>query len=246
MNNEERQPHENDSPKNGIRSRLLDIIYKISPQTTKNKRKHKKKSKTEIVIKKTTEEFSNILRFFLNRDTLLLIATMCIAYFTYQQIGISRKVTILSEQTLKTANKAYVTLNNVASREFQDLNDFTVDADFINSGNTPAYNVLIYGNLRIWKKEPIKFPTPPTDTTKSGNMIGSGNAMQITEKFDRLLTKKEKADINRRTRHIYFTGIVIYNDIFGDRHCVEFCTYYHIRKNIFGHCQSHNKPCDDY
>lgn len=211
-----------------------------------SKRDRKKKTNKK---EKSRNMFNNILDYIIKHQLLMVIIMILIAYYTYQQNRISEKTTEIADQTLKISNRAYVHIVEFSNNKVDDINDLEISYRIENTGNTPAYNVLIYSDFSIREKEPEKIHTVDLSEPRDGNIIaGRGAAktllVNFRQKFGRSINEEELAKIKNGS-FLYFLGVITYIDIFDKKHCIKFCAYYDIERKIISRCLTGNEQCTD-
>jgi hypothetical protein len=122
----------------------------------------------------------------------------------------------LSEGTAERQLRAYITLERAIV--FARGTDCQFNLRFLNSGQTPAYNV------RCWYRFAIRpLDEPPFDNVgnRSGaSVVGARGTISVVKSFS--ITPEEKESIIKRQLAIFVWGRVIYEDVFKNPRFLHF------------------------
>ena len=116
-----------------------------------------------------------------------------------------------------------------------------------NTGQTPAYDVVSWGQIAIIQitQEDIALRVPSTIEQRFPHTLGSGCTFTKALWHDRALTPPEIADILAGTRAIYYFGRIEYLDAFKKPHHTNFRLRYTglfppLPNVIFNFCEEGN------
>lgn len=96
-----------------------------------------------------------------------------------------------------------------------------ININFQNYGQTPAYNLTSFANIKILNTEDEN-ELSVSKLNGSSTSLGAGKNIFKTIWFDRELTKQEISDINTGKSVIYFYGKIEYTDVFKEKHSSNF------------------------
>jgi hypothetical protein len=101
-----------------------------------------------------------------------------------------------------------------------------VESVIRNTGLTPALNVRVTHTFSFETKLPCPFRS--TDFTRGSGLlnVGSGLARSVRVFGQRGLLKSEVEAIENHTMFLCYSAVFEYEDIFGEKHRTEACSYY--------------------
>ncbi len=158
-----------------------------------------------------------------------------------RQTDIMDKQADISSKQMINGERAWITVDNLESKEVKEQVPRSVIITIVNSGNSPALNTIM---LTTWGvKESELIPMPDIDETSEPTaahvVIGARSAKrQNAQPFN--LSDEQVRLINQQTHSLYVWGIVRYEDIFGQGHITKFCEVYDMTKPEWKYCQDTN------
>lgn len=96
-----------------------------------------------------------------------------------------------------------------------------------NSGQTPAYNLVHWAEIRVAKFTDQHTLTPPTKLTNlHATTVPAGGVISKPLLLRRKLTRWEQIGVRKETHGIFAFGRIEYTDIFRRRHVTEYRLHY--------------------
>lgn len=188
-------------------------------------------------------------------DFLLLIATSVYATFAYfqwktmsgQLLIINKQADIMAKQSetldrqaqimdkqadisskqMINGERAWITVDNLESKEVKEQVPRDVFITIVNSGNSPALNTRIFSAWGVYESEPIPMPDidQSSEPTVSHTVMGARSAKQQTGPSFNLSDEQVRL-VKQQTHYLYVWGIIKYEDIFGQGRTTKFCEVY--------------------
>ena len=186
--------------------------------------------------------------------TVAAIATSIMAYLTYGLAGNSLKQAEISreqvelfreqmdrgDESFKLENRAYIMLDSmvVTGGRLPIDTMTTIQAQFKNTGKTPAKHVAFSGKVKIVDTS-IILAEEITDTTFHTWVIGPNKAF-ICESDSFKVNNREIDLIESGKLEIVVFFKVRYTDFFDDNHFTTICSIYSLAFNDFSTCEQLN------
>jgi hypothetical protein len=136
---------------------------------------------------------------------------------------VTRDAVKLSEKTAQQQLRAYIVISameKVTDPSFP--NHVTVEINYINAGQTPAYEIELVANIDI-REYPLKTGLPNVAAAKTATRILGpkiGNHTRIKTRVP--LRPEDEAAIVAGNKAVYVWGRIDYRDIFEERRFIEF------------------------
>ena len=136
---------------------------------------------------------------------------------------LSRRSLEQIERNTHLDQRAWVTVRGaILTKQLATGEKVVVKLEIINSGKTPALETETAGVVSERPDTPRVDPTLPA-TVSSRGVVGPG--VVVTTEFESKvpITKDDIDWIQMGLNYIYVNGLIIYNDVFGQKHRTEFC-----------------------
>jgi hypothetical protein len=165
---------------------------------------------------------------------LTALATVAIGYFTFTLKASTDRLWIagekarkLSGDTAKRQLRAYIFSDHAKVIGFNTNSHILVTAAFKNSGQTPAYNVIVWVNCHI-AAYPLegKRERPTDESGASRGHVGPGATFHVPMQLSETKTASQTAAIRAGVGAIYYYGEVTYIDAFWQARFTRFCFMY--------------------
>lgn len=133
---------------------------------------------------------------------------------------------ILKQITLtQNEQRAWLGITTVTMTEF-DKGKGTITAGFINTGRTPAYNVIAYSSCKLWAPKDIEtfFQNLKPGEIHGGDIIMPDTTHTFPTSFT--VDSGHEKEIQKGEERIYFFGKVTYQDVFNTTHTTTWCQFY--------------------
>ncbi|HEY8094895.1 MAG TPA: hypothetical protein VIE65_02220 [Methylobacter sp.] len=138
----------------------------------------------------------------------------------------TRRLVRGSEKTAERQLRAYIFSDHAKIIGFNTPHPLVIAA-FKNSGQTPAYNVIVWVSCHI-DAYPLgkKHERPTDESSASRGHVGPGATFQIPTPLSENMTASKTATIKAGVEAIYYYGEVTYIDAFDEARFTRFCFIY--------------------
>jgi hypothetical protein len=134
-----------------------------------------------------------------------------------------------TRRTVRYSEAAYIAIKDGLLIQFGPNQTTVAKMFYTNAGNTPAYNVRIYGHMNLWERALV-----PTEHDKlkegfggveiSQDLIAPNGERTHTLKSRGALTDQLFQEIQAGRLRFYVWGIITYEDIFNRQRWTTFCS----------------------
>ncbi len=125
----------------------------------------------------------------------------------------------LTRDTTQRQLRAYVCYRKAVHERFEIGKVIALEVEFENCGVTPAYSVVVVGQLVIvGQNEPVEFRPPPQDVLDSGShtTLGQSRTVTLNAWSEAPLSAQAFDDLAAGRQQLLVYGVLQYRDIFGD------------------------------
>jgi len=149
------------------------------------------------------------------------------AWFSYEQVSVTR-------EAMNITNKAYITIIKIEqdTPTASDMSEFHSILQFVNTGQTPAYNVNISLEIKIASDEFNLTPIDKIKSFKKAQVFGKNNTIPFYPEFDKI-NKIDSENILAQKSFIFIYGKVTYEDIFKEHRFLNFRLCFDITNSDF-------------
>lgn len=136
-------------------------------------------------------------------------------------LGQTRRANKLAEDTAKRQLRAYIAVEPLGVEEFAENGFYRVPINIINNGQTPAYNLELFGDFLIVEGDPREF-----DPVADGRLMEEGattdsalgpNSNRVTYAYiEANLVNSNHNALEAKTKAIVHYGYLRYKDAFGE------------------------------
>lgn len=181
---------------------------------------------------------TSLLQWWALRDTI----TSADRNFT---IGDRAYIVVDSEKlfaTVRNGNEATVQNESLLDKNGLMATDTPIlEVSFVNSGHTPAVDVVITGYIDLSSDFVSDTPTyPPNPSARVGStrVIGAGGTAKIHGPY--YVDKQYQSALISGKLKLLIYGTVVYKDVFGTRRQTKFCALWNKDNSGMGGCPHHN------
>lgn len=174
-------------------------------------------------------------------DTLLVLFTAMVFGATWLLWRATDKLVTGAEDTARRQLRAYVGIEKLESEWGRPQGDLVTTVRVKNSGQTPAYNVVLRNTVALVSTVgPRTFEEPPENARRPMSTLAAGGATEMLPKTNEL-TDRDCAAIRSGIMNLYLYGRIDYTDVFKIAQYTTFRAYFHPGKSRWRHCDEGNE-----
>jgi hypothetical protein len=148
----------------------------------------------------------------------------------------------VAAQSMQYGDAAYLSLSNQSIEAFQIGQPAKAVIDFVNGGNSPAYDVHMAVQMGF-RRKPIP-PIPPLtakERQESGSVVAPKGGLRKYATDQSVITEAELQAIKKEEVRLYVWGRLEYRDVFKRRRWLTFCLVHKMTTMLsLDNCGIHN------